>query len=240
MVVALHGQAEAATGPSRGYAAWNRDYLLTVAFSALRGGRLTARDYRGKVRQAHLRYVNALLAQRPFEGVVVVTPYTPDLGDADESALVAWSDWVAGPLLEQIREQFPGVARARGGTGIDGVSMGGMLALEVGFRHKESFGAVGAIQPAVDINTRVPALARLATPQSEEEVQEIRLLSSDEDAYLESTRALSGALREEGVSHRLIEVPGPHGVSFNRGPGAIELLRFADEVLVHEVVLPSE
>ena len=140
----------------------------------------------------------------------------------------AYAAWLAGPGLEAVREHFDFAARTREATGIDGVSLGGMLALETGLRHPDAFGTVGAIQPA--ISERFEALALLASPGR----QQIRLLSSDDDPFLAPTLALSDGLTARAIEHDRLVVPGPHGYAFNRGPGAIELLFFHDRALARE------
>lgn len=232
MVVALHGAGEAARGAQRGALGWNVDYRLPTAYGALARGRLEPPDYGGFVTGRHLEVVNAGLRAVPFTGVMTITPYTPNLLDepVDGARLTEYATWVAGPLLEAIRDELPAAARGREQTGIDGVSLGGMLALEVGFRRPETFRSVGAIQPA--IRGRVEHLAKLAaSARAAGHEQEIRLLTSRGDPFLQPTRALSAALRERRVPHRLIVLPGPHDYAFNRGPGAIELLRFHDRAL---------
>jgi hypothetical protein len=231
LVVALHGRGEARKGPDRGVLGWNVDYRLPVAYGALIRGQLRRADYGGFVRDAHLEAVNAELIRRPFEAPAVVTPYVPDglLQPGAEEARARYLAWLAGPLLDGVREAFPGLARTREGTGIDGVSLGGRLALEAGFAHPEAFASVGGIQPA--IRGDAEALSALVDPAR---AQRTRLLTSDDDPYLEPTRALSEALRSRNVPHTLIVTPGPHGYDYNRGPGAIELLRFHAAALVRE------
>src|SRR5690606_15994136 len=141
-------------------------------------------------------------------------------------------DWLAGPLLEAVRERFPGAARTREGTGIDGVSMGGRVALEAGFAHPEAFGSVGAIQPA--IRGMEEALAERAARASSP--QRLHLLSSDEDPFLGATRELASALTDRRVAHTLSVVPGPHDYAFNRGPAGLEMLLFHDRALAREAM----
>lgn len=232
LVVALHGAGEAARGPNRGFLGWTVDYHLPDAVGALQRGRLGFPDYHGFVTERHLDAVNRELATDPFEGVMVVQPYTPNLLREPEGSdrIDRYADWVAGPLLAHVRDELPAAARGRQHTGIDGVSLGGMLSLEIGFRHPETFRSVGAIQPA--ITGRVDHLAELAAAARRAgHEQEIRLLTSERDPFLEPTRRLSERLRELRVPHDLVVLPGPHGYAFNRGPGAIELLRFHDRVL---------
>ncbi len=231
IVVALHGAGEARRGPERGYLGWTADYHLADAFGALGRGRLTAGDYGDMVRPEHLAARNRALRAQPFRDLIVVTPYTRDLmGEQPGSdAIREYADWLAGPLLEAVRREVPTAALTRAGTGIDGVSLGGMLSLEAGLRHPEAFGAVGAIQPA--IRGRVDAVAPLA-----DGTQRIRLLSSDQDPFLAPTRALSEAWTARHVAHELLVTPGRHGYAFNRGPGGVELLFFHDRALVREPI----
>ena len=232
LVVALHGAGEAARGPGRGFLGWTLDYQLPRAVGALARGRVGFPDYGGFVTERHLDAVNRGLRDDPWGGVMVVSPYTPNLlnEEPDGNRIGTYAQWVAGPLLAQVRDELPAAARSREHTGIDGVSLGGMLALEIGFRHPEVFRSVGAIQPA--IRGRVDHLAELAAgARRAGHEQEIRLLTSEGDPFLEPTRALSERLRELRVPHRLVVLPGPHDYSFNRGPGALELLRFHDQVL---------
>ena len=230
VVVALHGLGEVALGTERGYLGWNVQYGLPKAFEALMRGRLTTADYGGFVRPAQLERRNAALAAAAFPGIAVITPFVPDLLAPERAEdLARYEAWVAGPMLAQVRAAYPGIAQTRAGTGIDGVSMGGRIALSTGLRHPEVFGSVGGIQPAVrgDAET-LAGLASIENPQY------IRLLSSDGDPFLPATRELSTAFRGRGVTHDLVVVPGPHAYEFNRGPGGIELLVFHAGVLVRE------
>ncbi len=235
VVIALAGRGESQLPPNRGALAWYLQYNLPEAFGALARGRLTPSDYKLMVRQPELEMVNASLAARPFRGVMVVSPYTPDLMEdpANGERVTAFGDWLAGPLLNALRQQMPFAARGRDSTGIDGVSLGGLLALETGFAHPETFAAVGGIQPA--IRGRVGPLSSAASHARDGgDTQAIRLLTSDEDPFRAPTEELSRRFRGAQISHRLELFPGPHGYVFNQGPGAIELLRYFDEVLVHE------
>jgi enterochelin esterase-like enzyme len=229
LVIALHGQGEARRGAERGFLGWVTDYHLPDAFAALQRGVLTEADYQSFVRSEHLAARNAALHAHPFRGLVVVTPYTPDLMAEPPGGeqLRAYGDWLVGPMLAAVRAELPFVAQTRAGTGIDGVSLGGMIALEVGLRHSAELATVGGIQPAV--RDRVAALAASA-----EGNQRIRLLSSDDDPFLGVTRELSGALQARHIDHDLVVTPGPHGYDFNRGPGGLELLYFHDRALARE------
>jgi iron(III)-salmochelin esterase len=234
LVVALHGRGETEKGPIRGPRGWVLDYELPEAYGALQRGQVTQADYRGLVDDVHLAAVNAELAARAFEGAMVVAPYVPDLSrKGAQTSVEAYTRWLAGPLLEQVRDEFPGAARGRGSVGIDGVSLGGWLSLEAGLAHPEIFGSVGGIQPA--IRGREMALAkRAAETRRDGQVQHLRLLTSKGDRFRGATRRLSKLLRERHVPHDLLVLPGPHDYQFNQGPGAMELLRFHTAVLERE------
>lgn len=222
LVVALHGRGEAVRGPERGALGWLDDYALTDAFVALSRGRVRARDARGMASEEQLRALDAALTRHPFRALAVVMPYTPDLmaEDAGSEAIVRYASWITGTMLPAVRSALPELTSDPRRTGIDGVSLGGMLSLDVGLGRPETFGSVGAIQPA--IRGRVDAYAARATRQT----PCLRLASSRRDPFLGVTRALSSAWRVRRLPHELVEYEGPHGYGFNRGPGSIELLRF--------------
>lgn len=225
VLVALHGAGEARRGRGRGHLGWPRDYAMLSAFEALLRGRLASSDYGGMVGAPHLRARNRALRERAFAGLVVVAPYTPNLLSeaVGAPAIAAYGDWVAGPLLAAVRAEVTVASPTL--AGIDGVSLGGRMALEVGLAHPESFRSVGAIQPAV--RGHVDEVAALTTGASVAR----RLLSSDDDPFLAATRALSARWIERGIAHELVVLPGPHDYAFNRGPGSMELLYFHDRAL---------
>jgi len=222
VVVALHGRGEAVRGPQRGVRGWLDDYALEPVFGAFVRGRVTTSHAAGMASEAQLRALTRLLRARPFRDLAVVMPYTPDLGaqDPGSPSIQAYGAWLLDVMLPAVRRALPALSAEPSRTAIDGVSLGGMLALDVGLRRPDAFGSVGGIQPAV--RGRVEAYGPLATSAT----RCLRLASSSEDPFLRATRELSSAWRARGIEHELVEYEGPHGYSFNRGPGAIELLRF--------------
>lgn len=222
VIVALHGRGEARRGPQRGALGWLDDYALELAFAALRSGRVTREDAHGMASEAQLRAMGRLFRRQPFRDVAVVMPYTPDLAaeEPGSPAIAAYGEWLVSVALPAVRRALPALTDDPGRTAIDGVSLGGMLALDVGLRRPEAFGSVGGIQPAV--RGRLEAYGPLAS----EATRCLRLASSDGDPFLRATRALSEAWRARGIPHELVEYAGPHDYEFNRGPGSIELLRF--------------
>lgn len=232
LVIAFHGRGESALGPARGYAAWVESYGLNKAYTALLGGPLTRSAFGGLVRDTELTALNSELRARAFQGVVTVGVYTPDLlAEVGKPEKIArYATWVARQLVPAVQHKVAVASRVPRQVGVDGVSLGGMVALEVGLRFPDVFGAVGSMQPAV--RGRESQLADLAElGRTTQQRQALRLLSSDADPLLPVTQELSAELRKRRIAHQLVVTPGGHDYAFNRGPGAIELLHFHDRAL---------
>jgi dienelactone hydrolase len=231
LVVAFHGKGEQKLGVERGYRAWVERYGLVPAYEALLGGVLVREAFGGLVRDAQLSALNADLKERAFKGVLVVGVYTPDLmAEVDHPERIdAYAAWVAQKLVPKAQRMFPVLSQEPRTAGVDGVSLGGMVALEVGLRHPEVFATVGTMQPA--IRGREAELAARAEAAQKRFPQTLRLLSSDHDPLLGTTRKLSEELRKRHVAHTLEVTPGAHDYAFNQGPGAIQLLYFHDRAL---------
>lgn len=228
LLVALHGLGENQRGVERGAWGWARDYELGATDRELRRGPLRREAFLGFVSTERFNRLRADLRARPYRGLVVVAPYTPDVLNADAGDLSsAFGQWVVDALIPRARRELPVVA-TREATGIDGVSLGGLAALEVGLSHPEAFGVVGALQPAVSARVE-RVMARL--PAGPRPPQRLRLVSSTHDVFLPSVRALDRAMRARGVAHDLRVVEGPHDYVFNRGAGGVEMLLFHDRAL---------
>jgi enterochelin esterase-like enzyme len=116
-------------------------------------------------------------------------------------------------------------------TGIDGISLGGRIALLVGLKNPGNFGAVGGMQPAIS-ERQLPRIATLLKQARKHNPGlSLRLLSSEKDAFLKVTRDLSKLLKSRKEPHRLDIVKGDHSYEFNRGPGVFEMLLYYDRVL---------
>lgn len=86
-----------------------------------------------------------------FPPAVVVTPtvgarcFYMNYRDGSER----WEDALVGPVLEGLRARY-GTATTRDRTVVLGVSMGGMGALRMAFKHPGVFGAVAALEPGIE------------------------------------------------------------------------------------------
>jgi pimeloyl-ACP methyl ester carboxylesterase len=222
LVVVFHGMAESRGSERQGARAWFDVYHLPAAQHALAGGALGTDDFGGLVTTDQLAGYNQALQASPYQGVVVAGVYTP--GTYSGPALEAFDAFVAGDLVQTLRARFD-VARDPAQCVVEGVSLGGHHALYVGLRHPDVFGLIGALQPAVT-NDMEGLVAAAKRPRG---AQRIHLVTSDGDAFLGPTIDYARLLSDAGVPNTdLVVLRGPHGYSFNQGPGAIELLFFAD------------
>jgi len=232
LLIALHGRGEANRGLDVGAWAWVRDYGLARCAARLRTPPLHQRDMLGLVDNAHVERVNESLRTHPWQGVIVACPYTTDiLGTDDLNAAAPFADFVADHLIPRIRADFPVIA-TRDATGIDGVSLGGRMALLAAASRPEVFGAVGTLQAAFRVG-EVSAVASTVRSAWQKPVHpsSLRLMTSKDDPFRSTLERLAHAIQGEPVNARYEEIPGPHNYAFNRGPGGIHMLLWHDRVL---------
>lgn len=60
-----------------------------------------------------------------------------------------WETFITTEFLAHLRDKYK-VTRARRGTLLFGISMGGLGALRMGFKHPELFGSLAAMEPGID------------------------------------------------------------------------------------------
>lgn len=232
VLVTFHGTGEARKGPERGARGWIEDYGMYRAIERLHHPPLTAADLQGFVDPARLEKLNAALAQQPYRGLVIVNSYTPDMlrGDEPFSKVPPLAKFAVEELLPRAARETPAIGTPQT-TGIDGISLGGRAALSIGLRNPEAFAAVGGLQPAFDTDNAGAVATRAALAHQKNPGLSFRLLTSDGDYFLAATKAMSSAMKQAGVPHTLVIVPGPHDYPFNRGPAVYEMLIHHDRVL---------
>jgi hypothetical protein len=230
VLIALHGRGEAVKRPAEGAMGWPRDYALVRAFDRLRAPPLRDSDYEGLVDPDRMAEANASLAKRAFGGVIAVCPWLPDIHPAATGDIASYSRFILDGLLPRVRRSTPAFARPEA-TGIDGVSLGGVVALRIGLTSPEAFGAVGGIQPAFGNGQSAEWTALAQGARARRPELKLRLLTSHEDYFHEAIVGVSHAWSSAGVAHDFADLPGPHDYVFNRGPGSIELLLWHDRVL---------
>jgi iron(III)-salmochelin esterase len=160
LLVALHGRGESGRGLEIGARAWRDDYGVGRVHERLLAPPLKPADLLGIVSPDRLALLNASLKAEPFRGMTLVCPYTPNVPDKSPEGALGFARFVTETLLPRARSESSAKAD-RAMTGIDGVSMGGRLALLVGLSRPDVFGAVGALQPALKPNEG-PMISELA------------------------------------------------------------------------------
>ena len=230
MLFALHGRGEANKGPALGVMGWPKDYALLRAIERVCSPPLTNADFEGMVEAKRLATHNAALAQRPFAGLVVVCPYSPDVDLRKPKDLREYEAYFMNTILPKAKKELP-VLGTPASIGIDGVSLGGAIALRIGLGNAQAFGAVGSLQAAIgeDQVTDFTDLARAARVKNPRVL--LRLLTSDKDYFRKAIESTSASWKGAGIAHDFDEVPGVHDYPFNRGPGAIEMLLWHDRML---------
>jgi len=230
LLIALHGRGEAVKPPVEGAMGWPRDYAMIRAIDRLRAPPLHESDYEGLVEPQRLAEANASLRARPFGGLVVACPYVPDVHPASTGDITPYTRFLLDVLLPRVRSETP-VSASSDSTGIDGVSLGGVIALRVGLTCPEWFGAVGGIQPAIAEGQCAQWTALGQGARARRPDLKIRLLTSSDDYFRAAILGVSRAWNAAGIGHDVADVPGPHDYIFNRGPGSIELLLWHDRAL---------
>ncbi len=232
VLIALHGRGEANKGPVEGVMGWPRDYALLRAIERVCSPPITSADLEGFVDPKRLADMNAGLAANPWKGLVVVCPYLPDVDLRKPAPMKDYGRYLLETVLPRVRAELP-VSPTPAATGIDGVSLGGAVALRVGLGNPELFGAVGTLQAALG-DDQVSELTDLAkAARAKNASLKLRLLTSKDDYFRGAIAHTSAAWRAAGIEHDYADVPGPHDYPFNRGPGAIEMLIWHDRMLSH-------
>jgi hypothetical protein len=229
LVIALHGRGEAGRGLSAGARGWRDDYAVERVDERLRAGELAATDLGGFATEQRIADLRASIAGRPYRGVILMTPYTPVVPDRSAAGARGFARFLeekAIPRAAAIAGREVGQLR----VGIDGVSMGGRLALWAAVATPARYASVGALQPAISVGEADDVAARLVDAHARSAFS-LRLVSSEEDPFLEAVRALASKLDRRGLAHRLVVTPGPHDYAWNRGPGGAELLLHHERVL---------
>jgi iron(III)-salmochelin esterase len=229
LLIALGGLGETRRGINAGAWGWVKDYWLDRAMKRLRAPPLVSADFQEFVTPERLAAINASLIARPFRGLVVACPFTPDLitpKSLDNAG--PFARFLADHLLSRVRAETPALAD-RAATGVDGVSLGGRLSLLAMLERPEAFGVVGSMQGAFEDDEIDELAARIA--KRKPAGSRLRVLTSESDFYKDALQRLHAVLEQAHVAHDYLLLPGTHEYRFNRGPGSLEMLLFHDRAL---------
>jgi enterochelin esterase-like enzyme len=116
-------------------------------------------------------------------------------------------------LLPYVELAYPAAADPAS-RALAGISRGGVWALEIGFRHPETFSAIGALSPALAVNHARPPYDPFHIVESGAALPErLLLLAGDQDWAATDTLRLSGLLDQHSVAHQWLQVPGDHSAA---------------------------
>jgi enterochelin esterase-like enzyme len=232
VLLTMHGRGEALKGPDKGARGWVDDYELSHIITRLGQPPLTREDFKSFVKEPRLQRLNAALAEHPYRGMVIVCPYTPDMltGDDPFGKAPPLARFLVDELLPRVYRETPSFGTVPT-TAIDGVSLGGRAAYSVGLLRPTAFGVISGLQAAFHADHAGNIAERAVRAKAQNQGLVFRLLSSDDDYFLEADTAIARAMRARDLKIYFDVVPGPHDYDFNRGPGAIEMLMFQDRVL---------
>jgi hypothetical protein len=226
VLIALHGLGES-HDPELGAAAWVERYGLGGAHDRLLSPPVVQVGKRKDWTDGRLREVNESLKQRPFTGLVVACPFTPNFKNVPDraKAIGEYGRWLLGDMLPLVRKEAK-VDANPSQTAIDGCSMGGPFALDIFLANPKRFGAVGVVQPAFGEH-RAPGYAvALAEAVKTNGARPIHLLSSEGDSFRGTTKLLAAELEKRAVPHTVRITPGPHDQPWLRESGTLEMLMF--------------
>ena len=225
LAVLLPGGHHNMQGYRTGVWGWWSEYMLGDTDTALRRGTLTEKDFQKLVRPEELAQFNGWLAQTPYRGMVFVTPWVVgrQLDPGPHGTMVA--DFLR-ILVARVRAELP-VVPTRAGTGLGGMSSGGLWTIYSGSLCSDLFGTLVATQPFTD--ELVPPLRAVVNARALP--QQLRIVSSRDDHQKKTTVALCEQLRADGIELDYVEYLGAHSAEFAAGPGGLDALLVFDREL---------
>jgi len=231
VAVLLHGYAQA-LADGRALSAWGSEYDALGAYRSLAHGQV---PHTAALGPARAQAISDGLQTAPFRGMVLVAPVTPipyfqrNLGQA----LTAYADWMQQMLLPAVAELAP-ISTAPEALGLAGVSMGGLVGLELMWRFPERFGAFCGIQIAIKRSQAEPyawLLQRAFGQLGSGHGRPVRVVTSTRDTYRWSNQAFYHALRRNHVEASLELREGGHTSRWMRNAGSFESLYWLDRTL---------
>lgn len=231
VAVLLHGYAQA-LADGRALSAWGSEYDALGAYRSLAHGEVPQTVALGPARA---QAISDGLQAAPFRGMVLVAPVTPipyfqrNLAQA----LTAYADWMHQTLLPAVAEVAP-ISTAPEALGLAGVSMGGLVGLELMWRFPERFGAYCGIQIAIKRSQaeRYAWLLQRAFGQlGSGHGRPVRVVTSTRDTYRWSNEAFYNALRRNHIDASLELRDGGHTSRWMRHAGSLESLYWLDRTL---------
>jgi acetyl esterase/lipase len=232
LLLLFHGLGETES-EALGIHAWRDRYGLPEAYARLVTPPVV-RTLPNKryLSDARLEEINRDLAQAPLPDLNIVCPFTPNPFKQNPSAplLDQFAEYVASAVLPAARTAAATLADAAH-TGVDGVSLGGYVSLEVFLRKPQLFGAVGTMQGAFGKSPAEVYARRIADAVTRSGPLRVHVTTTTFDPFREASQLLAQRLNERGVNATLTLAEGPHDQTFLREAGSLEMLLFQARAL---------
>lgn len=222
-LVLLHGRGEAQKSPKRGARGFVDDYGLEAVWQWL-DGKPGARTPPPGLPSRYRQGVEADLDRAPFSAMVLVMPYLPDRFRGSEAFVNApeYARQIT-ELVTRIKADLP-VRQDRGGWALDGISLGGRVAMVCMAELTPHFAAFGSVQAAIDERELTVFADVLARARTLDANLRFTLATSDQDYFRLVLEHYRAALIARSLEHEWVVLPGDHSYAFNRGPGVTHLL----------------
>ncbi len=234
LLILFHGLGETES-EALGIHAWFDRYGLPQAYQRLCSPPVTRTlPQQRYLSDDRLREINEDLAAAPLPDVAFACPFTPNVLGKDPSSPVldAYAKYIEKQLLPAARAATP-ILEGAAHVGVDGVSLGGYVALEVFSRKPELFGVVGSMQGAFGAKLAQVYARRIAEASASFGPRRVHVTTSSFDPFREAARELAQRLGERGVNATFTLSAGPHDQTFLREAGTLEMLLFQARAL-HE------
>jgi hypothetical protein len=230
VLVLLHGLGET-TSEALGIRAWTDRYGLCDAHRRLRRPpvRRTLSDA-VYLTDERILELERELGRTAFAGFAIACPFTPNVFRAGPTAAVLdrYAAWLVERLLPTLEQELG--ARAPS-VGLDGVSLGGFIALEVFLRRPGAFATVGSLQAAIGAGRVASYATRFERVFETHGRKPLRIATSGSDSGRATNEKLAAELVKRGIPVTLSVPPGPHDQRFLREAGTLELLLWHDREL---------
>ncbi len=226
------GLGETTSEPT-GIRAWADRYGLLTADERLRRPPVerTLKDVR-YLTDERLSVLNGALGEAPYRGLAIACPFTPNVfrQPSTARAIERYSAWVVDRLLPAVAKRL-GRPASQIATGVDGVSLGGYVSLEVFLPRPDAFAAVGSTQGAFGLPLADAYAARIERAFGRVGKRPVRIGTSAGDGGRKASERLVRELAKRGIDARLSLSPGPHDQRWLREVGTLDLLFDYDRVL---------
>ena len=232
LVILFHGLGETES-ESLGIHAWFERYGLPQAYARLCAPPVVRTlPQQRYLSDQRLLEINEELRTAPLPDVAWVCPFTPNVLGKDPSSPVldGYAGYIEQVLLPAVRAATP-ILDSAAHLGVDGVSLGGYVALEVFSRKPELFGVVGSLQGAFGPKLAEVYARRIAEASFKFGPRRVHVTTSSFDPFRDASRQLAQRLGERGVNVTLTLPAGPHDQTFLREAGTLEMLLFQARAL---------